>query len=462
MVTYFVVEATLVIAELPQSFVSFKEISNSTNMEDHFTIPGWAKGSNIYEVNIRQYTNEGTFRAFAEHLPRLQQMGVEIIWFIPITPISVEKRLGTLGSYYSTSNYTKINPEFGTLEDFKAVVQQAHKLGLKVLIDWVANHTGWDHHWATEYPEYYKQTPEGDFFDKHGWDDVIDLDYSNEEVRVEMIKAMSYWIQETDIDGFRCDMAHLVPLDFWTRARTEIATIKADLFWLAETEDVIYILAFDAMYAWELLHTMEKLYKGEATVAQLDKVLEKYSNRFPEEAIHLAFTSNHDENSHSGTEYERMGKAAKAFAVLTATWKNCMPLVYSGQELPNQKRLLFFDKDEIEWTGTCWLHDFYKSLLELHRSNPALHTSNKNNVTARIQTNDNENVFAFTRQTGNDQVLVLLNLSALNVIKVQITNPAIKGHYKSAFTGFEYTFSGNEIFELNAWDYLVYYKMELG
>ncbi|MCY7421736.1 MAG: 1,4-alpha-glucan branching protein [Chitinophagaceae bacterium] len=427
-------------------------------MENRFKTAEWAKGANIYEVNVRQYTTEGTFNAFAKHLPRLRQMGVEVIWFIPITPISNQKRLGTLGSYYSTSNYTTINPEFGTLDDFKSTVQQAHELGMKVLIDWVANHTGWDHHWTVEHPEYYKKNAEGNFFDNHGWNDVIDLDYSNENLRLEMIKAMTYWIKETGIDGFRCDMAHLVPIDFWTRARTEISKIKKDLFWLAETEDVIYNLAFDAMYAWELLHTMEKLYKGEVIVEQLEKILEKYSERFPEDAIHLAFTSNHDENSHSGTEYERMGNAAKAFAVLTATWKNCMPLVYSGQELPNQKRLLFFDKDEIEWTGTNWLHDFYKSLLDLHRSNPALHTSTKGKTT-RLLTDTNDTVFAFTRQLAGNQVLVLLNLSSQKIIKVNIDDASIKGHYKSAFSGFDYTFSGKETFELNSWGYLVYYKV---
>ena len=428
-------------------------------MDDRFPVTGWAKGSNIYEVNVRQYTPEGTFRAFAAHLPRLQQMGVEIIWFMPLTAISVLKRLGTLGSYYAASNYTAINPEFGNLNDFKSVVQQAHNLGLKVLIDWVANHTGWDHHWTMEHPEFYKKNTLGEFFDSHGWEDVIDLDYSNEGLRVEMIKAMSFWINETGIDGFRCDMAHLVPLDFWRRARTEIGNIKKDLFWLAETEDVVYTLAFDAVYAWELLHTMEKLYRGESTLEQVNDVLNKYSDRFPADGIHLAFTSNHDENSHSGSEYERMGNAAKAFAVLTATWKNCMPLVYSGQELPNKKRLLFFEKDVIEWTGTCWLHDFYKSLLNLHRNNPALHTATEGNVTTRLQSNVNNNILAYTRQMSNDQVLVILNLSAENSIKAHIENPLLQGNYKSAFTGFDYIFSGNETFELNAWDYLVYYKV---
>lgn len=428
-------------------------------MEDKFLIPVWAKGSNIYEINTRQYTKEGTFAAFAAHLPRLKQMGVDIIWFIPVTPISTEKRLGTLGSYYSTSNYTTINPEFGTLNDFKMVVQQAHDLGIKVLIDWVANHTGWDHSWTQEHPDFYKRNSEGNFFDAHGWSDVIDLDYSNEALRKKMIAAMSYWITETGIDGFRCDMAHLVPLDFWTSARKEINKLKKDLFWLAETEDSVYTLAFDAIYAWELLHTMEKLYKGEVNLQALEDVLEKYDKRFSANTVHLAFTSNHDENSHSGTEYERMGNAAKAFAVLTATWQNCMPLVYSGQELPNKKRLLFFEKDFIEWTGTNWLHDFYKSLLDLHRNNPALHVATKGNVTTRFSTSNNEVVLAYSRQKGKDQVLVILNLSSQNVVKAQINNKLIAGRYQSAFSGLQYTFTGNETFELSAWEYLVYFKI---
>ena len=333
-------------------------------MKASFTVAEWVKGANLYEVNVRQYTPEGTFAAFEKELPRLKEMGVAILWFMPIMPISQLKRQGTLGSYYAVADYTAINPEFGALDDFKHLVQSAHELGFKVIIDWIANHTGWDHVWTNKYPKYYKKDAQGNFFDANGWQDVIDLDFTNSSLRKAMLAAMKFWITQCDIDGFRCDMAHLVPLDFWVNARKTLAGVKKDLFWLAETENIVYHLAFDASYGWELLHTIEAIGQGHAGISELDNVLQRYTAAFPADAIHLAFTSNHDENSHSGSEYERMGEAAKPFAVLSATWANCLPLVYSGQELPNKKRLSFFEKDAIEWTGHNWLHDFYKCLLE--------------------------------------------------------------------------------------------------
>ncbi|HYE56723.1 MAG TPA: alpha-amylase family glycosyl hydrolase, partial [Chitinophagaceae bacterium] len=199
----------------------------------------WSLSTNLYEVNTRQYTPEGTFKAFAPSLHRLKDMGVEVLWFMPITPISKEVRQGTLGSYYACSDYTSINPEFGTLDDFKQIVRQSHELGMKVIIDWVANHTGWDHWWTKTHPGYYIRNAEGKMYDKHGWHDVIDLNYYNHHLRRDMIEAMKFWVAECDIDGFRCDMAHLVPLDFWRAARTELDAVKP-LFWLAETETLAY------------------------------------------------------------------------------------------------------------------------------------------------------------------------------------------------------------------------------
>lgn len=410
----------------------------------------------MYEVNLRQYTMEGTFNAFAKELPRLKSMGVEILWFMPITPISKVKRLGELGSYYACSHYTHTNPEYGTIDDFKQLVVQAHDMGFKVIIDWVANHTGWDHHWTIEHPEYYKKDAHGNFHDTHGWEDVIDLDYSNNELRASMVKTMKFWLEQCDIDGFRCDMAHLVPLDFWTAARTELDGVKKELFWLAETEDIVYHQAFDATYAWELLHTMEALYKGQADIQKLDSLLQKYSTNFPPEAIRLAFITNHDENSHSGSEYERLGDGVKAFAVLAATWKNCMPLVYSGQELPNKKRLRFFEKDTIVWNGNYWLHDFYKTLLTLHRSNPALHAGNTAITTSRIRTTADDKIFAFIRQVDNEQVLVILNLSPMPQLSFNLDDDKVIGKYRSVFSGMTYDLTSKQEFEMKAWEYLVY------
>src|SRR5258707_3578125 len=208
-------------------------------MSEAFRPVDWIYSANIYEVNLRQYTPEGTIRAFMRELPRLRDMGIEIIWFMPITPISREKRLGSLGSYYACSDYTSINPEYGTMDDLIALIKEAHALGLRVILDIVANHTGWDHHWTHEHPEYYRRNQDGQFFDPHGWADVIDLNYDNPELRKAMIEAMRFWIDKADVDGFRCDMAMLVPLDFWKQARETLDPLKP-LFWLAEAEEIAY------------------------------------------------------------------------------------------------------------------------------------------------------------------------------------------------------------------------------
>ena len=209
--------------------------------------------SSIYEVNLRQYTVEGTICAFIPHLPRLKAKGIEILWFMPLTPISNKNRKGILGSYYAASDYMSINPEYGEEQDFKNLITQSHKLGLKVIIDWVANHTGWDHTWTHSNPEYYLKDQNGNFTERNGWEDVIDLDYTRDDMRLAMINSMAYWIKEYGIDGFRCDMAMLVPLDFWRQARTGLDQIKP-MLWLAECEDTNYFQVFDVMYAWEWMH----------------------------------------------------------------------------------------------------------------------------------------------------------------------------------------------------------------
>jgi glycosidase len=229
-------------------------------MAKNFPLVSWAIGANIYEVNIRQYTPEGNFVAFAKHLPRLKDMGVKILWLMPITPISIAKRQGSLGSYYACSSYTKINAEFGSIEDFKQLVATAHSLDFKVIIDWVANHTGYDHHWTKEHPEFYLKDKDGNFTEKNGWQDVIDLDYSNEALQEAMIAAMQFWITTCQIDGFRCDMAHLVPLSFWLKARQACDEIKK-LFWLAECDEKEYHQVFDVSYAWQWMHATEKYFK---------------------------------------------------------------------------------------------------------------------------------------------------------------------------------------------------------
>jgi alpha-amylase len=434
-----------------------KETSETMSHNFNFSPVSWAHRTNIYEVNLRQYTSEGTFNAFATHLHRLKNMGVQTLWLMPVQPIGLLNRKGAMGSYYSIQNYTTVNPEYGTLDDFKSLIQQAHELGFKVIIDWVANHTSWDHVWTKSNPDFFTKDENGNFRPPYpDWADVIDLNYDNKQLWTAMIDAMKFWVTNFDIDGFRCDMAHLVPLDFWKTAREELDKEKK-LFWLAETEEPNYHEAFDASYTWEFLHKMEAYWRKETTIQGLDSVLHKYDSVFPASAMRLYFTSNHDENSHSGSEYKRMGDAAKAFAVLCATW-NGIPLIYSGQELPVYDSIKFFEKDPIKWTGENKLNDFYKTLLNLHSIHPALSAADTNTKTYRIRTSDDGNIFAYLRKNGDREILVVLNLSGNNDLHFEIMEDKVSGVYKNVFSGAANDFTSEKYFEMQGWEFLVYEK----
>jgi len=418
----------------------------------------WTHNTNIYEVNIRQYTQEGTFKAFTKELVRLKDMGVKTLWFMPITPISQKNKKGVLGSYYAASDYTSINPEFGTLDDFRVLTREAHDLGFKVIIDWVANHTGWDHKWTREHPEYYeKDDTTGDFKIASGMDDIIELNFHNPDVVQAMIDAMKFWISECDIDGFRCDLAFWVELEFWREARKELDAVKP-LFWLGELDPIEhpeYMGTFDAAYTWTWMHKTEDFYKKHLPFGVLDTVLKEYDT-IGDASMRTWFTSNHDENSWNGSEYEKYGDMAKTLAVFSCTW-NGIPLIYSGQELPNLKRLKFFEKDAIDWTGKNELHDFYKTLLNLHASNPALRAGDAAATTERLKAPENLSILAFLRRRGKKEVLVILNFSK---DKASFSLGAVNAKFKEIFTCRQRDLSNEKDFEMNPWEYLVFEKHE--
>ena len=436
-----------------------KTKKNNKGMTNRFKPVEWSHSTNIYEVNLRQYTSEGTFNAFANYLPSLKEMGVKTLWFMPITPIAQKKMKGSLGSYYACSDYTSINPEFGSMEDFKNLVKQAHEMGFKIIIDWVANHTGWDHSWTKEHPEYFlKDSVTNDFKIASGMDDIIELDYKNPALRQAMKDAMKFWVTECDIDGFRCDLAFWVELDFWKEARKELDAVKP-LFWLGEFDELEkpeYGEAFDASYAWTWMHKTEDFYKKQESLDTLLMVLKNYDD-LGDSTMRAWFTSNHDENSWNGTEYEKYGDMAKALAVFSATW-NGVPLLYSGQELPNLKRLKFFEKDVIAWTSTNKLNDFYKVLLQLKTNNPALRSGDPAVQTFRIKTSDAKNIFAYLRKNGGKEVLVVLNLSGQKDLHFDILDSNVTGIYTNVFSGAANDFTTNKSFEMQGWEYLVYEK----
>ncbi|RYZ24107.1 MAG: DUF3459 domain-containing protein [Chitinophagaceae bacterium] len=371
--------------------------------------PSWINNGNIYEVNVRQYTPEGTFKAFEKHLPRLKAMGLQTLWFMPIQPISVKDRKGKLGSYYAIANYIAINPEYGTMADWKALVKKAQGMGFKVIIDWVANHTGGDHYWLTKHPDFYVKDPKtGQPVSPFDWTDVRKLDYKHAVVRDSMIADMKFWVRESGIDGFRCDVAAEVPKDFWSRAIRELRKTK-NVFMLAEANEAwLHEAGFDATYGWDEFATMKRVATGERGARSIDSSRARAAV-YPKGALRMMFTSNHDENSWNKADYGTMPGAVHApFAVLAFTQERTVPLIYSGQEEPVRDSLSFFYKDTIHFRSYARA-GFYRQLLDLRRSNPAM-ASDAQYI--KLQTTNDDALYAFERRKGNSKVLVILNLSA--------------------------------------------------
>lgn len=413
----------------------------------------WAKDAVIYEVNIRQYTKEGTFQAFEKHLPRLKELGVDILWLMPINPISKKNRKGEMGSYYAVQDYKKVNPEFGTEEDFRAIVNKAHELGMHIILDWVPNHTGWDNAWITEHPEWYTKNEKGEIIAPNpDWTDVADLNYDNKEMRTAMIEALEYWVKEFDVDGYRCDVAGSVPVDFWNDARKALDKVKR-VFMLAEAwEPQLSEDAFDMVYGWESHHVMNEVAKGKRTAEALYEIIEKDAKRYAPDTYIMQFITNHDENSWNGTEYERMGDAVKTFAVLTFTMPD-MPLLYSGQEAGLDKRLEFFKKDEISWKDMS-LSGFYQRLTTLKHENKALWNGTAGGQLVPIKTSQKD-VLAFMREKNTNKVICFFNFSAKEQ-KFELENELLKGSYLNYFTGQDFGFATKNILTLAPWEYKVF------
>lgn len=415
--------------------------------------PAWIMQGNVYEVNIRQYTPEGTFNAFETHLPRLKEMGVQTLWFMPINPISVVDRKGELGSYYAVANYTAVNPEYGTMDDWKSLVKKCHELGFRVILDWVPNHTGADHYWLEKHPDFYVKDSTGKVQYAFDWSDTRDLNYDNPVLVDTMINAMKYWIAESDIDGYRCDVAGEVPEAFWKKCIPELKSMK-NIFMLAEGNKAsLPASGFDASYPWDEFAMMKKIAKGERPAFALDSVINRVDSTFPKNALLLYFTSNHDENSWNKADYGTMpGDVHAPFAVFTQTFGRSVPLIYSGQEEPTPDSISFFYKDTIAFTK-LERAPFYTTLLNLRKENPALAA---NASCKRLKSSNDAAVFAYVREAAGKKVLVLLNFSA-QPQNVTLAGFDAGGSPTNVFTGKQETLKGTEQqFSLGAWGYSVY------
>lgn len=417
--------------------------------------PEWSKNATIYQINTRQFTPEGTFRAAEEHLPRLKALGADILWIMPIHPIGELNRKGELGSPYAVKDYYGVNAEFGTLDDFKHFVGTAHTLGMYVLIDWVANHTAWDCVLVDEHPEWYVRDWKGDYRPTPwwDWDDIIDLDYGQAAVRQYMTEAMTYWVRETDIDGFRCDVAGFVPTDFWNTVRKELDALKP-VFMLAEWESRdLHAEAFDMTYAWSWNETMHRIAKGEGDLNGLFVYYSWNEKAFPHNSMRMTFVTNHDHNAWEGTEFERFGDAREATIVLSVVGDG-MPLIYNGQEAGNRRRLRFFERDPIEWREDPQ-GELYRQLFALKKAHTALWNGKWGAPMLQVVNDHPTTVFSFVRQNETDRVFAIMNFG--NTARtVTFRHHLHHGTWRDAFNDETMVFDDKTQLAMPAWGWHVF------
>ncbi|WP_266366262.1 alpha-amylase family glycosyl hydrolase [Tellurirhabdus rosea] len=422
--------------------------------------PDWAKNATIYEVNLRQFAEKEPLKALESQLTRLKEMGVDVLWLMPVFPIGAEKRKGTLGNPYAVRNYRAINPEYGTDADFRTLVQRAHDLGMRIILDWPLNHTAWDHPWVSQHPDWYTRingriiSPVDEEGESSNWTDVADLNYDNLELRQHMLAEMKYWVKEYDVDGFRCEVASMVPDEFWAEVRPTLDSVKT-VFMLAESEDdpSHFRLGFNANYGWSTHWLMREISRGRRKASDLDSLLDANRRKFPSWYYQMHFIQNHDENTWAGTTTELFGQSADAFSVLTFTFDG-MPLVYNGMESKLSKRLKMYEKDPIYW-GNYGKQDFYKTLLTLKHRNRALWNGPAGGPLVKLATTRDDKVYAFHRQKDGDMITVVVNLSP-EPQTIQLTGDGFEGMYTEVFSRQPTELRNAMTFALKPWEYKVF------
>ncbi len=420
----------------------------------------WARDAVIYQINTRQFTPEGTFKAAQAELPRLQELGVDILWLMPIHPIGEVNRKGTLGSPYSVKDYYGVNPEFGALDDLKAFIADAQARDMKVILDWVANHTAWDNPLASEHPDWYVRDWKGDFRSTPWWDwsDIIDLDFDQAGVREYMTKAMVYWVEDVGVDGFRCDVAGYVPLDFWNQVRAELDAIKP-VFMLAEWDQRdAHQSAFDATYAWGWNNALHAITTGGANTGALYGFYSGNESAFPREAFRLMHVSNHDQNAWDGTMFERFGEGLNAAIVLSFVGEG-IPMIYNGMEAGNARRLAFFEKDPIAWKPHP-IGDLYAELIALKTRNAALWNGADGAPMVQVLNSASDKVFSFARQhPGGAGVFAAFNLSG-ETIEASFGDGPHVGPARNFASGEAVELTADMTMTLEPWSYAVFERVE--
>ncbi len=415
----------------------------------------WTADAVLYQLNTRQFTPEGSFKAAQQQLPRLAAMGVDIIWLMPIHPIGAAGRKGSLGSPYAVRDYRAVNPELGTEAEFRAFVDEAHRLGLKVILDWVANHSAYDHPLTLNHPEWYTRTPEGALMSPQGtdWSDVADFDYSQPGLRQYMTESLVYWVRDFGIDGYRADVAGYVPTDFWETARRELDKVKP-VFMLAEWEQRdLHARAFDATYGWGWKEAMQRLVKDGSGAGAIRGYYAGQAETWPRAAMRMVYTENHDQNSWDGVAAQIYGRAYEAAIALAFTGSG-LPLIYNGQEADNDRQLKFFERDPIVWREGKHAALFAK-LIALKTATPALHNGRFGAPMIEVPTNATADVFAFTRGAAGERVFAVFNLSP-RPQRVAFQRLRHHGRYTDALSGEAASFAGGETLRLAPWGYRIF------
>jgi glycosidase len=419
--------------------------------------PDWTRNASIYQLNTRQFTAAGTLRAARDELPRIKALGTDIVWLMPVHPIGKQHRKGDLGSPYAIQDYAAINPELGTMADFKDFVATAHRLGMYVIMDWVANHTAWDNVLRTEHPDWYLKDAAGQprptpWFD---WDDIIELDYSSPALRAYMTNTMRFWVKEAGVDGFRADAAGFVPQDFWDNAAAELRAIKP-VFLLAEWESRdMHARAFDATYSWSWWDAMRLIADGKADATSLYGYYAWNEKFYPKSAYRMLYVTNHDKNAADGTEFEIFGAAVDAAIVLSVISEG-MPMIYNGQEAGNEKRLKFFERDPIAWKASPY-GDLYKQLFALKKRNTALWNGEHGAAMQQVRNSAPKQVFSFVRENAGDKVFAVFNLSAQRV-QVELGDGPQRGSYREFGSGAAVTIGASTKLDLAPWSYKLYVR----
>lgn len=419
------------------------------------THPEWSKNAVIYQINTRQFTSEGTFKAAQKELPRLKDLGIDILWLMPIHPIGEKNRKGTLGSPYAVKDYYGVNPEFGNEQDLKNFINEAHNLGMKVILDWVANHTAWDNVLVETHSEWYQRDHNGNFRPTPwwDWDDIINLDYEQPGLRKYMTEAMSYWVKEFDVDGYRCDVAGFVPVDFWNNVRKTLDSIKP-VFMLAEWESRdLHAEAFDMTYAWSWNETVHHICKGKADLNKLFVYYSWNESAYPKNAMRMTHIANHDSNAWEGTMFENFGDGLEAAIALSVVGEG-MPMVYNGMEAGNDKRLAFFEKDPIVWK-VHEFNDLFKDLFALLKNNSALWHAKWGATMIKVPNNAPKEVLSFVRKNEDNKVFAVFNFSD-KVQTVQFEDTLFSGTYTQFGSGEQISFNAESQLTLQPWDYRIY------